>query len=119
METTPFFNFDDLEEDEDFDYSYNSNFHRSLHEMMELYDEVTDCDTCEQFIDARNASIFYEDNIENARSLPWDEFVNDDATLKLNRELRSIIKDADLDYHYPATFFARPGAHATFDFAVF
>jgi hypothetical protein len=39
--------FDDLEEDEDFDYSYNSNFHRSLHEMKHLYDDVKDCDTCE------------------------------------------------------------------------
>ena len=86
---------------------------------MDLYGEVTDCDTCEQFIDARNASTFFGDNIEFARSLPWDEFVNDDATLKSNRDLRKIISEADLDYHYPSTFFARPGAHATFDFAVF
>lgn len=87
--------------------------------MIELNHEVRECDTCEQYVDARNASEFYAKNVDYAINLPWDEFVNDDATLKSNVELRKIIKDADLDYHNPATFFSRVNAHATFDFAVF
>ncbi len=47
VEQTPYFGFDDLEEDDDFDYSYNTNFHRSLREMRDLVHDVKDCDTCE------------------------------------------------------------------------
>jgi thiosulfate/3-mercaptopyruvate sulfurtransferase len=106
VEQTPFFSVDDIEEDEDFDYSYNSNFHRSVREMMHLHKDLQGCDTCEQLVDSRNASAFYEDTIDYARNLPWDEFVNEDATIKSNSDLRKLIKEADLDYHRPASFFA-------------
>lgn len=87
--------------------------------MKQLVHDVKTCDTCEQIIDARNVTQFYEDNFDFARSMPWEDFLLDDGGVRVNLELRKILYDAEIDYHSPATFFSQSGTQACVNFAVY
>jgi 3-mercaptopyruvate sulfurtransferase SseA len=52
--------------------------------------------------------------------MPWEDFLFDDGIgFRPNVDLRKILKDAEIDFRDPATFFSQSGTQATVNFAVY